>query len=335
MALTIFTPKTEISETLSEQVSQTGGALVHDMQTAVRLARQLATESDAEVSATPPSPELQEYIRRTSPGFISDDLDYKMSQSAERPDVATVRLRGRIDNSLLGSIIGVGRLFYDTGFPLLHFDLADVADATSLDFLDHSNKLKRVWGTNWAHGPMLVAVTGYMHCQHLAICLLSGDQTRPERAGASWRFLLMDPNAFAARLPRISGQLLTSQWVNAIEAWEQRVSEGLTQDGPIRIDWSGPEGPLYVSSAEEQSCPTCHGPVWEGIRDRVLMRRTRATGIIPAATGASGCYSCPYCGSPVVVAFDGTVAHFDPPDQTRSTRQPQRPLPPLLPVSQK
>jgi len=333
VALTICTPETEISEALSEQVSQSGHALVHDMQTAVRLARQLATESDAEVAATPLSPELRELMR--DPASISDDLEYEMSQSAERPEVATIRLRGRIDNSLLGSIIGIGKLFYDAGFHLLHFDLADVADATSLDFLDHSSKLKVIWGTTWGTGPTLVAVTGYMHCQRLAICLLSADQTRPEPAGASWRFLLMEPNALAARLPRISGQSLAFRWANAIEAWEQRVSEGLTQDGPIRIDWSEPEGPLYVSSAEQQCCPTCRGPVWEGIRDRLLMRRTRSTRILPPATGAAGCYSCPYCGSSVVVAFDGTVAHFDPPDQTRSTRQPQRPLPLLLPVSQK
>jgi hypothetical protein len=176
----------------------------------------------------------------------------------------------------------------------LHFDLADVADATSLDFLDHNAKLKLIWGTNWAHGPTLVAVTGYMRCQRLAICLLSGDQTRPERAGASWRFLLSDPNALAARLPRISGRSLDFEWANVVEAWEQRISEGLTQDGPIRIDWSEPEGPLYVSSSEEQSCPTCRGP---------------------------GCYSCPYCGSPVVVVFCGTVAYFDPPDRTRSSRR--------------
>ncbi len=334
VGLTICTPETDISEALSEQVSQRGDALVHDMQTAIRLARQLATDSNVEVAATPPSPELQAFVRQLGPVPISDDLEYRMSQSAERPEVATVRLRGRIDNSLLGSIVGIGKLFYDAGFPLLHYDLADVVDATRLEFPDPYAKVKVVWGTNPGGGLELVAVSGYMHCQRLAIWLLSGGQPMsPQHANASWRFLLMEPNALAARLPRMPGQELVHQWFHAIEAWEQRVSEGLVQDGPIEIDWSEPEGPLYVSPAEEQSCPTCRGSVWEGVRDRALLRRNKSIGR-PVFTGAAGCYSCPHCGSPVVVAFDGTVAHFDPPDQTWSSRQPQRPLPPLLPVSQ-
>jgi hypothetical protein len=207
----------------------------------------------------------------------------------------------------------------------LHYDLANAADI-HWDLAEEGasvSKVKLLWG----QGAELVVLSNYKHCPRLALQFLSIDQPLPDGRGfdhgeSSCRFIALDDNPGAEALlalPQAPGELI-EHWIDGATRWQ---SGGIAPEGPVKIALDHKHQRLILESCEEQRCPTCSFSLWEEIRSRLLGLRGNRHGQL---IGPSGCYECPECGKPIILAFDGTILAFHEPAESFSAEFLQRRL---------